>query len=67
MREKYLLYVKTESMITTLFSNYVLDHDLSIVTENGTRLAINAFSDAIKNYLIDRYNLDANIEEDINE
>jgi len=60
MRDKILLYVDAEEVITSLFQQYVIEHKLSegIGGIDVLKRNISIFSGAIENYLIDYYGID---------
>lgn len=60
-----IIAVPEEELIVSLYNNYLITHEITNYTINDTKLSVKAFSDYIQLYLIDRYNLDANIEEDL--
>lgn len=62
-----IIAVPEEELIVSLYNDYLISHSLTNYTVNDTRMTVKAFSDYVHLYLVDRYNLDANIEEDINE
>lgn len=62
-----IIAVPEEELIISLYNDYLITQGIVNYTVNDTKLSVKAFSDYIQLYLIDRYNLDANIEEDINE
>lgn len=59
-----IIAVPEEELIVSLYNDYLVSHSLTNYIVNDTKLTIKAFSDYIQQYLIDRYNLDANIEEE---
>ena len=61
-----IIAVPEEEIIVSLYNDYLVSHSLTNYTVNDTRRTVKAFSDYILQYLVDRYNLDANIEEDFN-
>lgn len=65
--KRVLMFIDIDEAIVSLFTHYCLCFDL--VNDNDVHLKqnINSFSEKIKDYLIDRYNLDANIEEEMND
>lgn len=65
--DNVIIAVPEEELIVSLYNDYLITHGITNYTVNDTKLSVKAFSDYIQQYLIDRYNLDANIEEDINE
>lgn len=57
-----IIAVPEEELIVSLYNDYLVRHSLTNYTVNDTKLTVKAFSDYIQQYLIDRYNLDADIE-----
>lgn len=65
MRDKVLLNVDMEEVITSLFQQYVMDHQLFEETGIGAlKRNISIFSGAVENYLIDHYGIDPEEETD---
>ena len=62
-----IIAVPEEELIVSLYNDYLISHSLTNYTVNDTKLTVKAFSDYIQQYLIARYNLDANIEEEMND
>lgn len=62
-----IIAVPEEELIVSLYNDYLVRHSLTNYTVNDTKLTVKAFSDYIQQYLIDRYNLDSNIEEEMND
>lgn len=60
------MFVDLDEAVVSLFTHYCLCFDLLNVDDVSTKQNINSFSEKIKDYLIDRYNLDSNIEEETN-
>ena len=61
-----IIAVPEEELIVSLYNDYLVRHSLTNYTVNDTRMTVKAFSDYVHLYLVDRYNLDANIEEETN-
>ena len=59
-----IIAVPEEELIVSLYNDYLITHGITNYTVNDTKLSVKAFSDYIMEYLKDRYNLDANIEEE---
>lgn len=62
--KRVLMFIDIDEAIVSLFTHYCLCFDLLNDNDVHTKQNINSFSEKIKDYLIDRYNLDANIEEE---
>lgn len=62
-----IIAVPEEELIVSLYNDYLVSHSITNYTVNDTKLTVKAFSDYIQQYLIDHYNLDANIEEEMND
>ena len=62
-----IIAVPEEELIVSLYNDYLVSHGMTNYTVNDTKLTVKAFSDYIHLYLVDRYNLDANIEEEMND
>ena len=66
MRDKYALYVDTNEIIETLFYSYLADHDeIDTKSKQGLSMALGSMLAEIQKHLVDEYNLDANIEEEV--
>lgn len=57
-----IVSVSEEEVIVSLYQDYLIRHGLANETVDLTRMSVTAFSDYIQQYLIDRYNLDADVE-----
>lgn len=64
MKHNVIISVSEESLIVSLYQDYMLRHDITVYTVNDTKLSVKAFSDYIQQYLIDRYNLDEEATDD---
>lgn len=53
-----IIAVSEEEIIVSLYNEYLIDHEMSNISEDELKMSIKAFSDYIQQYLIDRYNLD---------
>ena len=53
-----LISVPEEELIVSLYNNYLIDHRLSNLSQEDTKMTVKAFSDYILEYLKDRYNLE---------
>ena len=60
-----IIAVPEDELIVSLYNNYLITHEITNYTVNDTKFSVKAFSDYIMEYLKDRYNLDANIKEEI--
>ena len=74
--KRVLMFIDIDEAIVSLFTHYCLCFDLLNDNDVHIKQNINSFSEKIKDYLIDRYNQDADIvddfideliEEDLNE
>lgn len=59
--KRVLMFVDIDEAIVSLFTHYCLCFDLLNDNDVNIKQNINCFSEKIKDYLIDRYNLDAEI------
>ena len=62
-----IIAVPEEELIVSLYNDYLVSHGMTNYTVNDTKLTVKALSGYIHLYLVDRYNLDANIEEEMND
>ena len=60
-----IISVSEEELIVSLYQDYLIRYKMSNNSQEDIKLTVKAFSDYIQNYLSDRYDLDANIEEEI--
>ena len=65
MRDKYALYVDKNEIIATLFYTYLADHDIDRYNKKQLRMALVSMLAEIQNFLIDDYDLDDDIEEEV--